>query len=190
MCGRFDVDIEKNKELKKILHTLDRKYPGNRVKQGEVFPTDQAAILIEDPKTHEIVPELSKWGFPGFQGKGMIINARSETAMEKATFKESLVLRRCLVPTSGFYEWDEAKNKYLFQDSSEITYLAGMYNMYKGLNHFVILTTNANPSMEDVHSRMPIVISDGDKEGWIKEREKTTAFLEKVPEALKKTRIR
>ncbi|MDO5292119.1 MAG: SOS response-associated peptidase [bacterium] len=187
MCGRFNVDFEEQKELKEILKELNQKHPGNRIKHGDVYPTDTAAILRADEA--KIVPELSVWGFPGFQGKGVIINARSETVFEKRMFKDSMVTRRCLIPMTGFYEWDEQKNKYLFKDGADVMYVGGIYNEYKGQNHFVILTTAANDSMREVHNRMPLIIAERDRESWLKEREKTNSILSKVPEALKRLRV-
>lgn len=187
MCGRFNVDFEEGKELKKILKELNRKYPGNTIKHGDVYPTDTAAILMEDQ--NEIVPELSVWGFPGFQGKGVIINARSETAFEKRTFKNCMVSKRCLIPMSGFYEWDQEKNKYLFQDSEEVMYVGGIYDEFKGQRRFVILTTAANESMQEVHNRMPLIIPEKDREAWLREREKTNTIIKQIPGPVRKLRI-
>lgn len=80
----------------------------------KIFPTNQAPILqLENDK---IMPELSTWVFPRFNAKGVIINARSETADERPMFRKSLHMRRCVVPSTGFSEWsqDEQKNKYQF----------------------------------------------------------------------------
>ena len=54
------------------------------------------------------------WGFPGVEGKGLIINARCETALDKKLFAESVQKRRCLIPAAGFYEWSERKDPYFF----------------------------------------------------------------------------
>lgn len=69
------------------------------------------------------------WGFPKWDGKGVIINAKSETASEK-NIKQSLLQRRCVIPSTGFYEWNNAgksKEKYLFRsETSPVLYMAGI----------------------------------------------------------------
>lgn len=185
MCGRYNIDFEANKELKKVLNELNRKYPGNHIKKGEVFPTNEAAIFIKHE--NEMAPELSVWGYPQYTGKGVIINARAETAMEKKTFRESVISRRCIIPTNGFYEWDKDKNKFLFERlDAKTMYLAGLYNLYQGVNRFVILTTAANESMKSVHHRMPVVLEEDQLEDWLYSGEKANIILHVVPESLKK----
>ncbi len=188
MCGRFNVDFEAEKELKKILKELNKKYPGMSPKSGEVFPTDTAAILVDG--NEEAKAELSVWGFPQYTGKGVIINARSETAFEKPTFRESMISRRCLIPTTGFYEWDKEKNKYLFNSgNSQILYLAGIYKLYQGISRFVILTTAANASMAMVHHRMPVIVEPEEMATWLAATTEIGSFLSKVPPMLEKRRI-
>lgn len=142
-----------------------------------------APILLNH--NHALVPELSVWGFPGFQGKGVIINARSETAADKKTFRDSLLFRRCIIPTTGFYEWtkDKKKEKYLFTlPDSPVLYLAGFYNELKGERRFVILTTESNSSVSDIHNRMPVIITPDIKEKWVNDTDMALNYLhEEMP---------
>lgn len=169
MCGRYSLFTEEeNQEIMRIVRSLDNRYPGNSMKRGEIFPSNVAPILCLDG--HEIKPELSTWGFPRFGAKGVIINARSETADSRPMFKKSLHTRRCVVPSTGFYEWSQSgkKTKYRFNLPNDQTlYMAGIYNDFKGENKFVILTTNANNSIADVHDRMPIILPKELAEEWI-----------------------
>jgi putative SOS response-associated peptidase YedK len=183
MCGRYYVDDETSREIRKILDQIDAKYENNNKKTGEIFPTNSAPILAAFRDTIE--PELSMWGFPNYYNKGVMINARAETAFEKKTFRESLVSRRCVIPSSGFYEWDNTKQKFLFKkEESEILYMAGIYNFYDDECRFVILTTSANESMEDVHNRMPVVLNKDEVETWIKDSNSTSRILKQVPPLL------
>jgi putative SOS response-associated peptidase YedK len=186
MCGRYYVDDETSREIRKILEQIDAKYVGSKRKSGEIFPTDQAPILAAYNK--EIEPELSTWGFPNFNNKGVLINARAETAIEKRTFRESILSRRCVIPSTGFFEWNSNKKKYLFKrKDEEILYMAGIYSFFKEEYRFVILTTAANESMEEIHDRMPVVLKGDEVEKWILDNNSTSRILHQVPPLLIRT---
>ena len=158
MCGRYSLfDEQDNKEIGKILAEINRKYPTHPIRTGEIFPTNTVPVLTIDGK--DLSPKLLVWGFPKFTGSGVIINARAETAEEKKTFRQSLFTNRCVVPSTGFYEWDEQKKKYLFRLPGEQTlYMAGLCKEYDGIRRYVILTTAANNSMKAIHNRMPVIL--------------------------------
>ena len=60
-----------------------------------------------------LMADCMAWGFPRFDGKGLLINARAESAMERKTFRNSVQHRRCIIPAKSFYEWDKAKKSSL-----------------------------------------------------------------------------
>ena len=193
MCGRYFID-EEDIEVREIINEAIMNTGNIEIKTGEIFPTNKVPILLHDgSKTKPVVME---WGFPNFYKNGVIINARAETALEKRTFKDSLSARRCVIPTSGFFEWkkkDGSKNKdkYLFTlPKSNILYLAGFYNNYKVdgaiINKFVILTTAANRSMSDIHDRMPLILSKNELKDWITNRDFALNFLHSIPPNLDK----
>lgn len=169
MCGRYSLFTEEeNQEIMRIVKSIDNKYPQNNMKQGEIFPTNTAPILCLEQD--QIKPELSVWGFPRFGAKGVIINARSESADSRPMFRKSLHTRRCVVPSTGFYEWSQngPKTKYRFNlPNDPALYMAGLFNEFNGENRFVILTTGANNSIADVHNRMPVILSKTMAEDWI-----------------------
>ena len=75
------------------------------------------------------------WGFPGFDKKGVIFNARSETALEKKTFRDSVKERRCIIPATGFYEWSEKKDKYFSAPRiTEYCFLPGFTGNMRAVN--------------------------------------------------------
>jgi putative SOS response-associated peptidase YedK len=183
MCGRYNFTVEQSEEIQEILENINAKFHRNEVKRGEIFPTNMVPVLIE--AEGKVLPTLSIWGFPKYNQKGVIINARAETAFEKKMFSDSLLNRRCIIPSTGFYEWDSKKQKFLFwQKGSRALYMAGMYQYYKEEMHFVILTTNANESMKEVHSRMPLVILRDEIETWIFNRGAVSEFLKGTPPQL------
>lgn len=183
MCGRYNFTVEQSDEILEILEKLNAKFQGKEARQGEVFPTNLAPILIEEEK--QIAPTLSIWGFPKFDQKGVIINARAETAFEKRTFRDSLINRRCIIPSTGFYEWDKDKKKFLFRmDGTNALYMAGFYTNYKDEMRYVILTTDANESMKEIHNRMPLVIPKMEIATWIMDDSATNDLLKRVPPQL------
>lgn len=110
MCGRYSLLTgEEEREIRDIVVVVSRKYPDMKMKTGEIFPTNTAPVLIGGASRLE--PEPLAWGFPSFQSKGVIINARAETAEQKKMFQESLLKRRCVIPTTGFYEWKQEASK-------------------------------------------------------------------------------
>ncbi len=183
MCGRYNFMVEEDDEIMEILQKLNEKYQNAQTTTGEVFPTNQAPIIVKEAKS--ITPTLSAWGYPKFDGKGVIINARSESAFEKKTFRDSLLTRRCIIPSTGFYEWDKQKRKHFFRlEHTNALYMAGLYSVFKGEMRYVVLTTNANASMEGIHERMPLIIPKENMESWILEDNKTNYFLHTTPPKL------
>ena len=96
----------------------------------------------------------------GRDSRGLVINARSETAVSRPMFSSGMRHRRCLIPASCFYEWD--KSHYLAGftlPGQPVMFMAGCYDVFDGVCRFVILTTEANESVRPVHSRMPLLIA-------------------------------
>lgn len=183
MCGRYNFTVEQSEEIKDILEKVNAKFQGREIRQGEVYPTNQVPILIDE--NQRVEPTLSSWGFPKFDQKGVIINARAETAFEKRTFRDSLVNRRCIIPSTGFYEWDPTKQKFLFRlEGTNALYMAGIYTFYRDEMRYVILTTDANESMKDVHHRMPLVIPKPEIDTWILDSGATNELLHRTPPQL------
>jgi putative SOS response-associated peptidase YedK len=113
MCGRFYIEKDDPaEELLKIIAEIERKLKddGLHIKQGEIFPTD-IVPAIANSKTHGVEPFAMKWGFSRFDGSGVIINARSETAMERSMFRQPMLERRCLIPASNYFEWQAVGGK-------------------------------------------------------------------------------
>ena len=165
MCGRYTGYVDECEELKTIYTEAVRRYPGVKFHSGEIFPTNTVPLLMGHQEG--LAPVPGTWGYPGYNGKGVIINARAETAGVKPTFAESLRYRRCVVPTTGYFEWSAEKRKFLFrQPDRTILYLAGLYREYADGLRFVILTTSANASTADIHPRMPVVLGEDMLELW------------------------
>lgn len=170
MCGRFALFNEREtKEIHEIIRELEEKQTG-AIKTGEIFPTNRVPVLVKGDENRSV--EAATWGFPHFRGSGVIINARAETAHEKPMFQKNLAMRRCLIPSTGFYEWarenKKTGQKYLFKRSDDpVLYMAGLFNDFEGVRRFVILTMQANESVADIHDRMPLVVLRAELDVWL-----------------------
>ncbi len=199
MCGRYYIDDEDDIiAMREIIDEINRRYSGTpefaELKTGEIRPTNTVPVIVADERTSQA--RLMRWGYPKWDGKGVVINARAETVAEKSMFRKSLLERRAVIPTTGFYEWrhegGKVKEKYMFRVPGEsMLYLAGMYNTYKEPDgstreHFAILTTAANNSMVDYHDRMPVLLRPDERMAWL-EGGQMTMILERVPDALEAT---
>lgn len=179
MCGRYYVDDETAREIEKIVRSVDEKLK-KEAAQRDVRPTDSAPVLVASEDGLRC--ETKRWGFPGFVVKQLVINAKSESAMDKKMFCEAVEHRRIVIPAAGFYEWNKQKEKSTFtREDSPILYMAGIYSKYEDGDRFVILTTSANESMKPVHDRMPLILEKDEIIPWLTERNKTEKFLGKVP---------
>ncbi len=183
MCGRYYIDDETSKEIQKIIEELDKKSSAPRIKTGEIYPTDDVPILVG--KSNGIEPDVLKWGFPNYKGSGIIINARAETASDKRMFGEHLLSRRCIVPASGFYEWNTNKEKIYFTPKEKsILYMAGIFDREQ---RFVIVTTDANTSISDVHDRMPLLLRKEQIEPWVYDSMQMKEILKQTPYLLNRS---
>lgn len=201
MCGRYYIDDDTAEELGKIVEELDRKHQMGQtqdidvteskrnlstMRTGDICPSQSAKVILQKDNHWKFTESI--WGYPKFTGSGLIINARAETVMEKRTFREDVMYRRCAIPASGFYEWDASKNKFQFTyGEKKLFFLAGIFSFYEEASRFVVLTTKANASMEKVHDRMPIVMDTDKMEQWIFHPEATEPILKKEPPMLTST---
>lgn len=164
MCGRYTLfSDDENSEIRKIVKEVNRKFHVE-IRSGDIFPSNLAPIIRADKK--ERLLDVMQWGYHNPFKKGLIINARSETVMEKKMFRNDFEHRRCLIPAAGFYEWDKEKHQYLF-NSDHLLYLGGIYKPFNGENMYVILTKNSNETVYEIHDRMPVMIPPGMEDKWL-----------------------
>ena len=124
---------------------------------------------------------LMRWGLiPSWvkdpNAFSMLINARSETALEKPSFRAAMRHRRCLIPADGFYEWTGPKGErrpfhVARADGGPIAF-AGLWEHWQGaqgeeMESVTILTTSANTDLAPLHHRMPVIIDPDDFDAWV-----------------------
>ena len=183
MCGRYLFTLEGDETLRAIGWEIFRRYGEAAWTPGEIFPGSSAPILIAEGRS--IRAELFSWGFP--LEKSLLINARAETAAEKPMFRESVAARRCVIPATGFFEWDGEKRKFLFTfPDNTALYMAGLYTERDGKRRYCILTTQANDSIREVHHRMPLVLSPRQMGAWLFQPERSKEILRQTPPELGK----
>ena len=173
MCGRYFVDEDMWDKVRNDFPELTETNPFRR--SGDITPAMGAASLTQGDEGVQVSSLI--WGFPGFDKK-LIINARAEGIEDKPTFAESIQQRRCVLPASGFYEWNRHKEKVTFTDPDvPVIYLAGIFRPYGDEDRFVIITREANESMLPVHDRMPLMIKADQVRDWIHDPAATEEFL-------------
>lgn len=112
--------------------------------------------------------------------KGSTLNAKSETAFDLPSFRNSIETKRCLVLADGFFEWmDQRKEKiphYISLKDREAFAMAGIYDRWidretgEEINSFSILTCEANPLMARIHNvkkRMPVILPKQSEKKWL-----------------------
>lgn len=180
MCGRFVIGGDFRDKLNELIAAegiIPSDLPYTESGQ-DVFPTESSLVIHTE--NQKLLAGEMLWGFSNPYRKGLIINARAETVREKNLFADSIMNRRCIIPASGFYEWDSYKARFRFSHpDDDLLLLAGIYHEEQGAPRYTILTTQANESMIPVHDRMPVMIGRNEIRPWLIDNEKLSDFLEK-----------
>jgi len=122
-----------------------------------------------------------RWGLIPFWAKDIkvgykMINARVETLLEKNAFKSAVSSRRCIVPADGFYEWKKTSRGkqayYIKTKDQEIFSMAGLWEKWQSpdgveIQSFTVITQASNSLMEDIHDRMPAILTNAQEELWL-----------------------
>ncbi len=177
MCARYEIDAG---VIEETVSRSDTHNPGVfMLASGNVRPSNQS-LVIAGHRGH-LHAGIMRWGLPRFDGKGLVINTRSETALEKQMFREHTIQRRCVIPARAFYEWDQHKQMVTFSlPDQEIIWMAGIFDTeYR----YSVLTTTANESVAKFHDRMPVLLGPSELEPWLVNSFATTSLMEKkMPE--------
>lgn len=168
MCGRFYVPEDASTQMIcAIVEQLEHR--NVKVKTGDVFPGDVAAVVASNRRLQP-QPFAMEWGYHLSDGK-RIINARSETAAQKAMFADGIRQRRCLIPARHYYEWEKTdgkKVKYAIEPKgSDGFFLAGIYRMEAGKPVFIVLTRDAAEGIAFIHERIPVILPSAPATDWL-----------------------
>lgn len=137
---------------------------------------------VKNPENEAILMRwglIPSWANPPAGGPKIsykMINARADTLMQKPSFKKPFLTQRCLIPATGFYEWqhiEEKKIPYYFKlKSGDLFAFAGLYDEWKNLEGyplktFTIITTEPNEIVAPVHNRMPVILPEKSEDIWL-----------------------
>jgi putative SOS response-associated peptidase YedK len=176
MCGRFTLHIPPEL-LAEIFGLIEiPTYPAHY----NIAPSQKVAVIRQNGDGQNWLDFL-RWGLIPSWAEDIsigykLINARSETVHEKHSFRHAVKYRRCLIPTSGFYEWlPEEKAKIPFyvhlKDGSPMGF-AGLWESWKSpedekVESCTILTTSSNKLIEPLHDRMPVILHPEEYNIWL-----------------------
>lgn len=194
MCGKYYADREFIPRLSTLFKEqgimpdpeLREEWEKVLLEEEDISPTDRAVTISETDSG--LTASKMKWGFRDPYHDSLVINARSESAAEKPMFAESVRDRRCVIPASGYYEWDRTKSRFRFtKPDGGLVLLAGIYREELAEPHFTILTAEANECMKPVHPRMPVTVSPDEIRSWISDRHAADDILSRAQEELVRT---
>ncbi|MCL2634870.1 MAG: SOS response-associated peptidase family protein [Oscillospiraceae bacterium] len=185
MCGRYIANSEDEiMEIREILKQISMRLVNKKAALSEIFPTDKV-IILTNCQLSTVNYQLSKWGVEKWDGKGVIINAKSET-YEQSRFFGSFAVNRCIIPAHGYYEWGKPnpsasqKTKYMFtSEDKHGIFMCGIYrpiaerdrqNLRVEALDFAIITKPADENISHIHPRMPLIIRPEQAEDWLSGR--------------------
>jgi putative SOS response-associated peptidase YedK len=169
MCGRFAI-ISPVDELIDAFGVVEAEVSFSA--RYNLAPTQDAPVIHSgDGGGGPWRMELFRWGLiPGWAQDARLgqklINARSETAAEKPSFREAMRRRRCLVPCDGFYEWQkigQRKQPHFIRLKSRAPFaMAGLWERWSRdgapVLTFTLLTCPPNALLAGIHDRMPVIL--------------------------------
>ncbi len=192
MCTRFYVEPD-NEEIREIIEEV-RSSPliGKYIKagsailtSGEIRPTNVVPVIAPNRSGRPAAFPM-RWGFQ-IPGRSLVVNARTETAAQKPTFREAWEKHRCVIPASWYFEWEhltgisgqkKTGDKYMIQPrGASAAWLCGLYRMEEGLPVFAVLTREPSEELRRLHDRMPLMLPKDRIAEWIRPDAEPEALL-------------
>lgn len=186
MCGRFTLFIN-TKLLGEWFNIINIEDLIIKPRYNIAPSQDIVAVVASDDGNRA---GMLRWGLVPVWAKDTsigykMINARAETVDEKPSYRRLLSRRRCLIPASGFYEWQKSANQkqpYHIQLQSEEPFaFAGLWDRWehegKTIHSCTIITTTANELMATIHDRMPVILSKDDQAAWLDRSNQDPTYL-------------
>ena len=186
MCGRFEL----NTKFDKLPKVLQQDYPSGleiRYKPQDLIRPNEPVLVIKNEG--KMKTTFMSWGFispwakdPFEKERPRPFNARSETLAEKKLFSGSWKHKRCLIPSSGFFE----KRFRIRKENYETFWLGGIWSKWSSpdgaeIESCCVLTTEPNHLINSLHHRMPVVVPNGFEEKWTEQVKDFDELKELLP---------
>lgn len=195
MCGRYTLTATEAE----VMAEFDLVEPPTLRPRYNIAPTQEVPVIrqlsTEEPRgCHSL-----RWGLIPHWAKdatigNRMINARSETVEAKPAFRSAFRRQRCLVPASGFFEWQKLGPRkqphYIHRRDGRVLALAGLWDQWQSpegdpVLSFTILTTEPNDVLRPLHDRMPVIMAPADYGAWLdpacREAERLRSLLKPAP---------
>ena len=202
MCGRYNIVtnasalvdafkiIYNNLELSSPIYNASPSLANTEPEQYHRYPI----VYIKEGKTtgaNLVWPLIPKWA-KGKISKYSTANAMQETMAEKNSFKHAWKnQQRCLIPATGFYEWqvvEGQKHKQPYNvmlKNFKLFAMAGLWEESEGIESYTIITTKANNLMEEIHNtrkRMPVILDQDHYSQWLEgSTEEAMECMQQIP---------
>ena len=196
MCGRFALYLQAGA----FADIFDCPPPDDLPQRYNIVP-DGDIVVIRAGERCRRAGRL-RWGLlpPWAEApddRGRQINARSETVFEKPSFKSAALRHRCLIPASGFYEWQkdggQSRPYFIHRLDDQPIAMAGIWRESRFADASIatcaILTMDAYPSIAGIHHRMPVMLDPEAWDAWLDPGLRDPAALRRALRPLPETRI-
>ena len=174
MCGRYSIAVEATE----IEERFQAQFEAPMNPRYNAAPSQRLPIILNAEPAKII---FAQWGImpewvSRLSKKGGLINVRFETLRDRRTFRADLKMRRCLVPSDGFYEWKTVVGgkKLPFRitpKDGKLFAFAGLWEeepkIGEQTRRFAIITTAANELMKPIHARMPVILTEENERAWM-----------------------
>lgn len=180
MCGRFALSAS----MEEMSHQFGLKESVCMVARYNVSPQQMIPVILPAGKL-----QFMQWGFiPPWASAGVfkpLINARLETLLEKPAFRDSVRMHRCIIPATGYYEWQKTQNIkqpfYIQALDKQLLALAGIWSYRQvgatSVHTVAVITTSALPALYQIHDRMPLILSATQINTWLSEKKNSQQIL-------------
>lgn len=176
MCGRYSLTTP----LQALRALFGFEESPNLAPRYNIAPTQEVPVVRQEEGARHLA--MLRWGLIPSWAKdrtiaAKLINARSETAGEKPSFRQAFAKRRCLIPADGFYEWKAEKDgkqpyRIGFGEARPFAF-AGLWESWRDpadgarVESCTILTTDATAALRDLHDRMPVILVPDVFDRWL-----------------------
>jgi putative SOS response-associated peptidase YedK len=171
MCGRYALHA--SPEVVALQFALDDA-PQFKASYNVCPGTDITVVRVA--RDGRRVALQHRWGLIPHWAKdpsigNKLANARGESLLERPAFRDAFRRWRCLVPASGFYEWQSVAGRkhpwYFAPRDAALFALAGITSLWNGVRSVSLITTAPNALMQPIHDRMPVLVAPGDYGAWL-----------------------